>query len=217
MCVKRRRLLRSCAGFSTPNGIKSAEGPSRVITLEGDAWNRKLRHYWHSRANARFAAFLKCTCVSPSIYSRENRMPDRREFHRVEICGRIFTGTVYADGPFLKLLENRTFGRGVPLGSALVITRGAGRRYYAICRHNEPLITLPLFSDEDMEAVAREFGIAIAGRLLTYSFAESPAWSALKRWVRQHPEIARACSKTETYVPGWYDMESGHMANSAYR
>lgn len=144
-------------------------------------------------------------------------MPDRHEFHRVEICGRIFTGTIYADGPYLKMLENRTFGHGAPFGSALVISRSAGRRYYAICKHNEPLIVMPLFSDDDIETVAREFGIPMVGRLQGLSFAESPAWSALKKWVRQHPEIARACSKTDSYVPGRYDIGSGHMGNSAHQ
>lgn len=144
-------------------------------------------------------------------------MPDRHEFHRVEICGRIFAGSVYADGPFVKLLENRTFGRGAPLGRSLLLSKGMGRRYYAICKHNEPLIPLPLFTDEDVEIVAREFGIPIAGRLYTVSFAESPAWIALKGWVRQHPDIARACSKTDSHVPGWYDVDFGQMGDSAHR
>jgi len=185
-----------------------------VITPEGDAWNHKLDHYRNCRV--RFAAFLKRTCVKSLVDLRENRMPDRHEFHRVEICGRIFTGTVYAEGPFLKLLENRTFGRGAPLGRALILSRSAGRRYYAICKYSEPLITLPLFSDEDVEAVAREFGIPIAGRLYSLSFATSPAWIALKRWVRQHPEIARACSKTDSHIPGWYEIDSGHTSSSAH-
>lgn len=142
-------------------------------------------------------------------------MPDRHEFYRVEICGRLFTGTVYADGPYLKMLENRTFGQGAPLGSALVISRSAGRRWYAICKHDHPLIVLPLFSDEDMEVLAREFGIPIAGRLRKLSFAESPAWSALKRWVKRHPEIARACSRTDSSAPGWHDVDFGHTGNVA--
>ena len=68
-------------------------------------------------------------------------MPDRHEFHRVEICGRIFTGSISAEGPCLKMLENRTYGRGVPLGAALSISKGTGRHYYAICKYNEPHIS----------------------------------------------------------------------------
>ena len=135
-------------------------------------------------------------------------MPDRHEFHRVEICGRIFTGSISAEGPCLKMLENRIYGRGVPLGAALSISKGTGRHYYAICKYNEPHIVLPLFSDEDVEAVAREFGIPIAGRLRPLTFTESPAWTALRKWAKQHPGIARACSNTDTYVPGWYHMVS---------
>ena len=79
---------------------------------------------------------------------------------------------------------------------------------YAICKDNEPRIVLPLFADEDIEAGSAEFGIPIAGRLHVLSFTESPAWCALKRWVKQHPEVARACSHTESHVPGWYSLDS---------
>ncbi|UXN57106.1 hypothetical protein [Phyllobacterium zundukense] len=133
-------------------------------------------------------------------------MPDRHEFHRVEICGRIFTGSISAEGPCLKMLENRTYGRGVPLGAALSISKGAGRTYYAICKYNEPYILLPRFTDEDVEIVAREFGIPISGRIRPRSFTESPAWVALRKWAKEHPGIARACSHTDSYIPGWYRM-----------
>ena len=114
-------------------------------------------------------------------------MPDRHEFHRVEICGRIFTGSISAEGPCLKMLENRTYGRGVPLGVALSIAKSTGRTYYAICKYNEPHILLPRFSDEDVEIVAREFGIPISGRIRPRSFTESPAWIALRKWAKEHP------------------------------
>ncbi len=134
-------------------------------------------------------------------------MPDRHEFYRIEICRRIFIGTICADGPYLKMLENRAYDQRVPLGSALEISKPVGRHYYAICQNSEPRIVLPLFDDEDIEAVSREFGIPIAARLQAMSFTESPAWSALKWWVKQHPNIARACSHTESYVPGWYSLD----------
>ena len=135
-------------------------------------------------------------------------MPDRHEFYRIEICGRIFIGTICADGPYLKMLENRAYDHRVPLGSALNISKPGGRHYYAICKGNEPRIVLTTFDVEEVEIVSREFGIPINGRLQALSFTESPAWSALKRWVKQHPGIARACSHTESCVPGWYNLES---------
>jgi hypothetical protein len=104
------------------------------------------------------------------------------------------------------MLENRTYGRGVPLGAALSISKGAGRTYYAICKYNEPYILLPRFTDEDVEIVAREFGIPISGRIRPRSFTESPAWVALRKWAKEHPGIARACSHTDSYIPGWYRM-----------
>ena len=131
-------------------------------------------------------------------------MPDRHEFYRVKICGRILTGVVYIDGPYLKLLEDRVYDHRVALGSALEISKPVGRHYYAICKDNEPRIVLPMFDDEEIDAVSREFGIPITGRLQALSFTESPAWCALKWWVKQHPEVARACSHTDSYVPGWY-------------
>jgi len=142
-------------------------------------------------------------------------MPDRHEFYRIEICGRIFIGTVCVDGPHLKMLENRAYDHSVPLGSALEISKPVGRQYFAISQSNEPRIVLPLFADEDIEAISREFGIPIAGRMRALSFTESPAWNALKRWVNQHPNIARACSHTDTFAPGWYDVNSSRPGNWA--
>ncbi|PSH62036.1 hypothetical protein CU102_26045 [Phyllobacterium brassicacearum] len=135
-------------------------------------------------------------------------MPDRHQFYRNEICGRTFIGTVCADGPYLKMLENRAYDHRVPLGSALEISKPVGRHYYAICKDNQPRIVLPMFDDEEINVVSREFGIPITGRLQALSFTESPAWKALKRWVKRHPDIARACSHTESYVPGWHSLDS---------
>ncbi|MEK1890091.1 MAG: hypothetical protein AAAB35_21520 [Phyllobacterium sp.] len=140
-------------------------------------------------------------------------MPDRHEFYRIEICGRTFTGTVHADGPYLKLLESRTFGYGAPLRSHLVLSKRAGRRYYAVYRNAEPLISLPLFLDEDLELLAGEFGIPIDDRSRHYSFARSPASQALKEWSLQHPEIARACSGITTIIPRWYQLGRRRLAS----
>jgi hypothetical protein len=140
-------------------------------------------------------------------------MPDRHEFYRVEICKRILAGVVRMDGPYMKLLENRVYDHRVPLGSALEISKPAGRLYYAICKDNKPRMVLPLFADEDIEAVSAEFGIPVAGRLHELSFTDSPAWRALKRWVKQHPEVARACSHTDSHFPGWYSLDSSPMGS----
>jgi len=139
-------------------------------------------------------------------------MSDRHEFHRVEVCGRIFTGTVHAGGPCLKLLESRIFGHGVPLDHALRLSRERGRRYHAISWHGRPVITLPLFADEDVEIVAREFGIPMEHRLKHFSFAESPAWQALKEWASQHPDLARACERTRTVIARCQEAETFRMA-----
>lgn len=152
---------------------------------------------------------FKRASVNPLPRSSGGGMPDRHEFYRVEICQRIFAGVVYMDGPYMKLVENRVYDHRVSLGSALEISKPIGRHYYAICKDNEPRIVLSLFADEDIEAVSTEFGIPIAGRLHVVSFTESPAWYALKRWVKQHPDVARACSHTESHVPGWYNLVSG--------
>lgn len=135
-------------------------------------------------------------------------MPDRHEFHRFEICERIFAGTISVHGPYLKMLENRTFDHGVPLGSALTIAKAPGQRHYAVCKDHEPRIVLPLFAREEVEALAWEFGIPIADDRRAVSFMDSPAYRALKRWVKRHPGIAQACSHRDSYVPGWYDLGS---------
>lgn len=119
-------------------------------------------------------------------------MPDRREFYRLQICERVLTGTVYRDGPYLALIENRVYDHRVLLGPGLEIVKPAGRHYYAICRNAEPCIVLSQFSEEDVEDVAREFGIP-TNRLFHLSFEKSPAYGALKHWIKQHPEIAKTC------------------------
>ena len=139
-------------------------------------------------------------------------MPDRHEFHRVEICGRILTGNVHADGPYLKLLESRTFGHGAPLGQGLLLSREPGWRHYAVCRHGMPVMTLPLFSDDDVELVAREFGIPIAGRLKHFSFASSPAWQALKQWASKHPELAHTCERIRSSISDGHEAEFRRLA-----
>ncbi|MGH6859756.1 MAG: hypothetical protein ACRECY_05830 [Phyllobacterium sp.] len=133
-------------------------------------------------------------------------MLDRHEFYRAEICGRVFTGIVRADGPCLRLLENRACDHCAPLGNALELARPAGWHAYAICLNGQPSIALAQFSDEDIEDLSRQFGIPVAGRLWAFSFTGSPAWRALKRWAGQHPEIARACLGS-----GWSDTDFARL------
>lgn len=133
-------------------------------------------------------------------------MTDRREFYRTDICSRTFIGIICVDGPHLRMLENRACDHDIPLGSALEILKLDNRHYYAICKDREPRIVLSRFADDDVDIVSQEFGIPIAGWRHARTFTESPAWTALKKWVNQHPDIARACSHTDTYVPGWYNM-----------
>lgn len=139
-------------------------------------------------------------------------MPDRREFYRLQICERILTGAVYRDGPYLALIENRVYDHRVLLGTGLAIVRPPGRNYYAICKNAEPYIVLSQFSEEDVEDVAREFGIP-TNRLPHLVFEKSPAYGALKHWVKQHPEIAKTCLRSDGSVAGrTSDMDYGGLS-----
>jgi len=132
---------------------------------------------------------------------------DKSLFHSVMIGGIEFKGVLSLDGPHLS-----TGHHGVALGDVAEIRDlggTAGEVQWWVCKYgsDEPRIPLPGFDEDDVDALAGTFGIEVvkAGHRHGREFTASPAWEALKDWVRRRPQFAEEHSRYDYYIPKWYD------------
>ena len=141
-----------------------------------------------------------------------------RVFHRATIGGLSFEGIVSADGPYVWCRA----GGGVALGMSgirrfkpdLVQTRAPALfGWWVVKYHGEARINLPGFNDAAVRRLSDEFGLVVltgnhpdfSDRTRRDYFFTSPAWDGLRRWVMDHPRIAKAQACCDPYLPRWYE------------
>lgn len=135
----------------------------------------------------------------------------KTKFHEFEIGGLTFTGSIGIMGPMITASKGVIPYGNAPLGPTVKLdvipedTRRCKPAMFAIVNQKrEAKIKLEGMSSDDSMALAREFGIEIAGVQGSLTFRESNAWAALKKWVAENPKMAIAYSTNATYMPNWY-------------
>lgn len=138
---------------------------------------------------------------------------DRTKFHEFEIGGLKFTASIGAVGPTLTASKGIIPYGSIPLGPTVKLDvipeymrRGKPAMFGLFNPKGQAKIRLEELTSEESMALAREFGISIAGVQDSPTFTQSKAWLSLKSWVAHHPKLAIAYSSNATYLPNWYQQ-----------
>lgn len=139
-----------------------------------------------------------------------------RVFHSATIRGVRFDGIIGRGGPAISSKRGwsplvvcalRNFDpdqvyHGKPLPSG----------WWVVKYYDEVRLRLVDFSLAEIQHLASEFGIAFLDgedetgpldRRRVTMFEASPAWAGVRRWVAEHPKIARKYAEEDDYLPGW--------------
>lgn len=138
---------------------------------------------------------------------------DRTKFHVFEIGGLNFTASIGAVGPILTASKGVIPYGNIPLGPTAKLDvipeymrRGKPAMFGLFNPKGQAKIRLEGLTSEESMALAREFGISIAGVQDSLTFTGSKAWQSLKAWVSENPNLAIAYSSNATYLPNWYQQ-----------